>query len=458
MAICHLSIKIFSRSKGASAVAKAAYRAAETMRSEYDGSTHDYSRKRGVVHKEILLPEFAPQEYGDRATLWNAVEKSERNINAQLAREIQIALPIELAREQNISLVREYAKQHFVSEGMCADICIHDADCGNPHAHIMLTMRPIAPDGSWGAKSKKEYVLDGNGERAKLDNGRFKTKKICTVDWNESTKAETWRSAWADAANAALKNQNIPVRIDHRSYARQGIELIPAVKMGAAATQMERKGVPTRLGDINREIGFANQQLRQLQARISKLEKWLSAGTGDAGQPALADVISDILMQQGQSGVHRLKAASQMLLFLQENKIMDMAGLEAKANSLYRHNQILRGELKPVERRLKTLGEHIKQAETYLKLKGKARIGSEEILFTAAKRYLDEHLNGRKSIPLKKWKSERVGLEATKEKHYRQYSLLKEETQKIEGIKRGIEKIIRENRTTTQPHRDYERM
>ena len=217
MAIYHLSLKVFSRGKGASAVAKAAYRAAESLTSEHDGATHDYTRKRGVVHKEILLPGHAPPEYADRSVLWNAVEKSETPKNAQLAREVELSLPIELSREQNIALVREYIKRNFVEKGMVADVCVHDTGEGNPHAHVMLTMRPIEPDGSWGAKSKKEYILDNNGECIKLKSGEFKTRKICTVDWNEQTKAEEWREAWSNAVNAALEKANHTVRIDHRS-------------------------------------------------------------------------------------------------------------------------------------------------------------------------------------------------------------------------------------------------
>ena len=268
VAIYHFSIKIISRGKGASAVAKAAYRAAEAIKSGYDGLTHDYTRKSGIVHKEILLPENAPLDYYDRSVLWNAVEKAERNVNAQLAREVEIALPVELTCEQNICLVREFVKRNFVDQGMCADICVHDRNDGNPHAHIMLTMRPIEPGALWGAKSKKEFVLDGNGEKIKLSSGRFKTRKVCTVDWNEQTKAEAWRSAWADAVNDALANENVPHRINHRSYLRQGIERIPNIHMGAAAAQMDRKGIATDRRDISQVIGDADRSFRAKAAYL----------------------------------------------------------------------------------------------------------------------------------------------------------------------------------------------
>ena len=165
MAIYHCSIKVISRGKGKSAVAAAAYRAGEKITNEFDGMTHDYTHKGGVVHTEILLPDHAPAEYTDRAVLWNEVEKIEKAKNAQLAREIEIALPRELTREQGISLVRKYVKRHFVAAGMCADVCLHDTGGGNPHAHIMLTMRPIDERGEWGAKQKKEYILDRDGNK-----------------------------------------------------------------------------------------------------------------------------------------------------------------------------------------------------------------------------------------------------------------------------------------------------
>ena len=161
MAIYHLSIKIISRGKGGkSAVAAAVYRAGDKFINEYNGQTYDYTNKPGVIHTEILLPDHAPREYLDRSTLWNAVEKVEAAKNSQLARELEIAFPVELSMEQNVSLAREYLKEHFVSKGMCADLCIHDEDKGNPHMHVMLTMRPIDDNGQWGAKSKKEYILE----------------------------------------------------------------------------------------------------------------------------------------------------------------------------------------------------------------------------------------------------------------------------------------------------------
>ena len=160
IAIYHWNIGIVSRGKGKSAVAAAAYRSGEKLTNEWDGMTHDYTRKGGVVHTEIMLPPHAPPSFSDRSTLWNSVELYEKAGNAQLAREIDAALPIELSREEQIRLVREYCSSQFVSRGMCVDFVIHDTNSGNPHCHIMLTMRPLDERGAWAAKSKKEYDLD----------------------------------------------------------------------------------------------------------------------------------------------------------------------------------------------------------------------------------------------------------------------------------------------------------
>lgn len=233
MAIYHLSIKIGSRSTGKSAVVSAAYRAGEQLRDERTGETADYTHKSGVVYSDILLPEHAPVEYADRSTLWNAVEKSEKASNAQVFREFEIALPVELPREQQIALAREFGES-LTAEGMCVDVCIHDKGDGNPHAHLMCTMRGISKDGSWMAKSKKVYDLDEDGERIlqKVDKQNrkiWRSHKEDTVDWNQKEKAEEWRARWADTANKFLSPEH---QIDHRSYERQGLDIQPTVHEG----------------------------------------------------------------------------------------------------------------------------------------------------------------------------------------------------------------------------------
>ena len=462
MAIYHLSIKIISRGKGKSAVAAAAYRAGEIIKNEYDGITHDYTRKGGVVHTEILLPDNASAEYSDRNLLWNAVEKIEKAKNSQLAREIEIALPVELTLLQNKSLVREYVKKHFTEQGMCADIAIHDTGGGNPHAHIMLTMRPFNEDKTWGDKQKKEYTLDRNGNKIYDSKKRqYKCKSVPTTDWNEQTKAEEWRSGWADSVNRYLEKLNHSEHIDHRSYERQGIEQIPTVHLGVAAFQMEKRGIRTERGNLNREIEVTNQRLRQLKARIVKLQNWLKEETENAEPPTLADVIQGILSRREQTGktdryqsVGNLKAAAKMLNFLQQNQIMDMAGLEEKVKDMYGRQLDIRDELKSVERRLKTLDEHIKQADIYREHKGnKARNESEDILFAAAKKYITDHLNGHGKIPFNTWKTERDKLAAERNRLNREYVSLKDEVKEVEKIRKSVDDIMREENRRTQPKR-----
>jgi len=462
LAIYRLSIKIISRGKGKSAVAAAAYRSGEKITSEYDGLTHDYTRKGGIVHTEILLPEHAPKEYADRSILWNAVERIEKNINSQLSREIELALPVELSAGQNISLVREYVKRHFVEKGMCADICVHDKNDGNPHAHIMLTMRPLEQDGSWAAKSKKEYILDENGERIRLKSGAFKTRKINTVDWNDQTKAEEWRGGWAEIVNRFLEQNNIAERIDHRSYERQGIEQIPTVHMGVAASQMERRGIATERGNINRQIKIGNRELRQLRARINKLKKWLDE-EAESSEPNLQDVISEILNgREGKTHWQKtadLKTAAKVLIFLQTNGITELPQLQEKVTDIRGLFDDVRAKLNKSERRLTVLREHIKQAEIYREheavytqyqqQKPKNREAFYEchrreiILFEAAKKYLDEHLNGH-PLSLKAWKVEDAKLTAEKDNLYGQFYRLKEEVRDVEVIRRCVEQIMRD--------------
>ncbi len=191
IAIFHCTIKLVQRSKGKSVVAAAAYRSGTKLVNEWDGMTHDYTRKGGVVHAEIMLPAHAPPEFQDRAILWNSVEQIEKSKDSQLAREVEVALPVELSWEQQLSLVRAYVKDNFVDNGMCADFAIHDRDTGNPHAHILLTVRPLKENGQWGAKCRKVYELDERGQRIADGRGGWKNHREDTTDWNNKEQAES---------------------------------------------------------------------------------------------------------------------------------------------------------------------------------------------------------------------------------------------------------------------------
>ncbi len=201
MALASFVVKPISRGKGRSSVAAAAYRSGEKLNNEREGTTYSYARKSGIVYTDILLPAHAPERLQNRETLWNEVEKVEKASNARLAREIMIALPKELSREQNTMLARAYA-QTFANEGMIADLSIHDKGDGNPHAHIMLTTRPFNQDGTWGEKSRKEYIRDEHGEKIKLKSGEYKSRKVDLVDWNTEEKLVEWHQRYVSTAIA----------------------------------------------------------------------------------------------------------------------------------------------------------------------------------------------------------------------------------------------------------------
>ena len=263
----HFKITIVKRSQGQSAVAGAAYQSGERLFSEYDQKTKFYNKKKELVHAEIMLPSHAPPRYADRATLWNAVEAVENQWNSQLARRIVLAFPVEVPQEQYLSMIKEFCQEQFVAKGMIADCAIHDKGDGNPHAHILLTLRAMDEHGKWLPKARKVYDLDENGERIRLPSGNWKCHKENTVDWNDQKYAEIWRHSWETTTNRYLEAAGRPERVDLRSFERQGIQQIPTVHLGPAAHQMEKRGVETFLGNLNRDIRAANNLMRELHRR-----------------------------------------------------------------------------------------------------------------------------------------------------------------------------------------------
>ena len=292
IAIYHCNIGIVSRGKGKSAVAAAAYRSGEKITNEWDGMTHDYTRKRGVVHTEILLPPHAPPSFSDRACPMEQRGLYEKAGNAQLAREIDAALPIELSREEQIRLVREYCSSQLFPEECALILPFTTPAAGNPHCHIMLTMRPLDERGAWAAKSKKEYDLDENGEAYSLAKRQIQTHKLTSQAGNDKGNALLWRKAWADISNAYLERAGSRSRIDHRSNAERGIDELPTVHMGVAACQMEKKGIATGESELNRNIQKANRLIREIRAQIGKLKEWIGELFKRGKPPANSAAIS----------------------------------------------------------------------------------------------------------------------------------------------------------------------
>jgi len=482
MAIYHLCIKIISRGKGKSAVAASAYRSGEKIKNEYDGIVHDFTRKGGIAHTEILLPENAPQEFLDRGTLWNSVEKIEKSKNSQLAREIEVALPKELDREKQIELIREYVKENFVKVGMCADIALHDKNDGNPHCHILLTMRPLNEDTTWGAKSKKEYILDENREKIKLKNGNYKTRKINTTDWNEQDKAEEWRKTWADITNKYLEENSIQNKVDHRSYLRQGIEQIPTIHLGVSATQMEKKGIATDRGNINREIKHQNAILREISRRIKALLNWIrgigkeekaeNENTKSTLSPKenLLSIFENLIHKNADKNNADLEKYIESYQLLKEKNITSINQLKESITDLRDKNYKTTRALKDTEKKIDDRIQLIDQSEKYLKNKDTYKVyaklkkskqedfynehTAELILFESAKKYLKEHLGESKTLAISKWKSELDTLKKDKKSLYNQILEVREEVEQAEKVKTCIEQLQEREKQLSQVKRN----
>lgn len=279
MALFHLSVTQTKRNAGQSAIASAAYRAGERLYSEYYGEYSDYTRKGGVICSDILLPSHAPPEYADRQTLWNAVEKAERGKNAQLAYSFDIALQNEFSLEENIALARQFLLENFVSRGMVVDFAVHQPDredggIPNPHFHVLYPIRPIEQNGKWGLKQRRVYELDEDGNRIRDADGKFVFNAVPTTDWGSPETLEHWRQTWAELYNAKFAEKGLDVRIDHRSYERQGVDLLPTIHEGATVRAMEKKGKVSNLKEMNETFNYLRANgiysLEDLESRVSE--------------------------------------------------------------------------------------------------------------------------------------------------------------------------------------------
>ena len=286
MAIFYMDVKIIGRSSGRSSVGAAAYRAGEKLQSVAHASyqsgeklqgkvgkngkiTHDYRKKKGVIHSEIILPENAPEEYKDRQTLWNTVEASETRKNSQLAREIIVALPREFTLQEQLEVVRKYVTENFVGKGMIADFAIHDTGDDNPHSHIMLTLRDVTPKG-FGGKNR---------------------------NWNKKENLMEWRKAWTHIINNTFEQKGLDERIDHRTLKEQGIDRKSSIHLGHVATALERRGIKTERGDYNREIRRRNDERTALLKEAEPMEQQEAIIMRELQQPPKAEETPQIIQK-----------------------------------------------------------------------------------------------------------------------------------------------------------------
>ena len=333
MAIYHLEAKMVSRGAGRSAVAAAAYLSCSRLLNEYDGVQHDYTRKQGLVWQQVFLPVAAPTEWQNREILWNAVEENENTKDSRLAREFVVALPIELSKAQWERLLSDFVSDTFVSDGMCADVAIHDPypPGHNPHAHILLTVRPLNEKGKWQYKTEKEYLCVKNGKEQGFTAAEFKQaqadgwekqyqykvgkKKVYMVPssaqaqgyervskypkstkygrqnpiserWNSEEQLVFWRKAWADVTNLHLERAGQEERIDQRSHVERGLDEQPTIHEGVTARALEKKGIVSDRCELNRQIKADNALLRELKAAVKKLMQVVKVAV-----PALAEAM-----------------------------------------------------------------------------------------------------------------------------------------------------------------------
>ena len=393
MAIYHLEAKVVSRGAGRSAVAASAYLSCSRLYNDYDGIQHDYTKKQGLVWQEVFLPEYAPRKWQNREKLWNAVEETETAKDSRLAREFVVALPIELSREEQIELLQEFIREQFVADGMCADAAIHDTDGHNPHAHILLTVRPLDEQGKWQYKTEKEYLCMKNGEERGFNASEFRTaqnegwekqypykvgkKKVYMTPsaadaqglvradkhpkstrygrqnpiserWNSEEQLVAWRAAWADVSNRYLERAGREERIDHRSNAARGLDELPTIHEGVTAQALERKGIISDRCELNRQIRADNALLRELKAEIKKLTA-LVARTVPAIAEGLEKLRSRVLVFCYQlSHIRSGKSHIQKSLAVWKPELERYAGLVQQIKEKSKEHKALVAEKKEV--------------------------------------------------------------------------------------------------------------
>ena len=485
----HFNISMISRGKSKSAVASAAYISCEKIKNEWDGVTHDYHNKKGLLHSEIFLLENIPKEFQNRSFLWNSVELNEKASNAQLARNFIIALPKELSFEENKKLITEFIQENFVSKGMIADLAIHDESNegnNNIHAHIMTTLRPINEKGQWQAKSKKEYILDDEGNKILNKNGKPKTRKVELTDWNNKGNAEKWRESFAEICNIYLERNNLEKRVDHRSFERQGIEEIPTIHLGASASALERKGIETDKGNINREIKKHNSLVKAIKERISELTSWIGSLIGnlqakydeykqekkeeyesEAELLNLYEYISIYHDLQGEKARKLnpyasnkkigadLRRFSKARIYLKDNKLQTIADLQEKIFELAKQSKKISSDIQEKTQRIKDLNQCLicsdiikENKKVYQEYKSKTLF--KDSFYNSHKKEIDRYLRARKtiekftgtsSIKLNEWEKEITKLEKEIETLNKDKIKIQDEFKQIDHIKYAVKTV-----------------
>ena len=488
MALFHFHVTQIKRSAGQSIVTSAAYRAGEKLFSEYYGEVSDYTHKGGVVYTDILLPPQAPAEYQDRATLWNAVERAERGKKAQLAYSFDIALQNELSLDENIALARQFVSEQLVGRGMIADFAIHQPDkedggIPNPHFHILCPIRPIEPDGKWGCKQRRRYRLDGDGNRIMGEDGKPLFDAVPTTDWGDPATLEEWRRVWAEMVNAKFEEKGLTCRVDHRSYERQGLDLLPTVHEGVAVRQMEAKGITTDKGDFNRWVRKARDLLRNIRAKIADLIDWIAAVKEELSKPqapTLAALITSYYEGRNAGAwshaakIGNLRNHSEAVNYLTEKGIATLEDLEAHIAAQSKRTEAISASMKAKSDRVNELKELLRLVDLYrdtkpiydewkgIRWKGKReqfeREHENELrTFHMSRRKLDKLRSPAGKIPAHAWEQEKARLEQEYATEYEQYKPIRDDLRRLQQVKRNADTALHQQEQARQKRREAER-
>lgn len=482
MALYHFHVEQIKRSEGRTAVASAAYRAGEKLHNFWDGETHDYTKKGGVILSEIILPEHAPKRFYDRSTLWNEVEQVEKHYKAQLAYSFDIALQNEFSLKENIELAREFVQKYFVSDGMICDLAVHQPDreeggIPNPHFHVLIPIRPLNDDGTWGTKQHRVYKLDEDGNRIKKENGGWEFDAVPTTNWGRPETLDLWREAWADMVNARFEEKGLGCRIDHRSYVDQGLDLIPTVHEGPHVRKMEKKGIRTEKGELNRWIKATNRMIRSMRATIAALKEWIREAKEILKKPQevyLAQLLSDAHSLRDQTAMtyargknkakkNNLKRFMDECNYLKQRGMLTLSDFEKYLSSVSEKVEARKSSVNQKQTRLKELQQLMEDARTYTELKPvfdemkkekyrftktkekyKAEHEGELRQFYMVKRKLKEKGLEKDPFPLKAWQREFTELSAQREVEYQEYKLMQKDLTMLYQIKGDVDKAMRE--------------
>ena len=454
MALYHFSVKQVSRGKGQTVVNSAAYISGQKLYNDYYGQTHDYTKKSGVVFTEILTPEYVPERLTDRETLWNEVEKVEKSKRAQLAYSFDIALQNELTLDENIELARAFCREQFVAHGMIVDLAVHEGksknedEPDNPHFHVLAPIRPFTEDGRWGNKQKREYVLDEDGNRIKDAKGKDIFNAVSTTGWNDPELLKEWRRAWTEKVNEKFRECHMAARIDHRSYKEQGIDLIPTIHEGYEVRAMEKKGIKTIIGELNRAIRQFNQMFISLKESIQWMKtayEEMKVELDRRQNPTLLESLQDYYdkktqgrlplpnfyaeMKRRGKNLSNLQEFAKSINYLQTHQIETMDDLKERIDELNGVVSVSKKEISEKRDQLKKLENLQKMAEVikinqplideynrfyFQKRREKyyQQHKKEINYYRKCERELKQHLDQNGKVPTARWKREKEELQA----------------------------------------------